>query len=273
MRISIVGLFVAVLTAMTSAQAPPSASTEVTRAHADWNAAGDRGDKAAYGRYLSDSLLWINPSGSVSPKASLVDRLQPVAAGARMTTSNPDVHPYSGGAVLSATRRNATGTDERVLQAWVRQGTQWQIALHHSAGTGEAVPADITPLPPNIGPAADLKAIDDSIAAVQTVTQAGDGNAFGALVTDQFVYFVGANVGNKTDRVNLINSGRGAQRGAGAPAQEAEPARSTRVLGTMAVTIVRTAQNVQSIVHVKEQGKWLRAAIMATPVVAAAPPR
>lgn len=278
MRISFVGVCVALLAAVVSAQAPPSVSTEVTRAHADWNAAGQRGDKAAYAKYLADSLVWVNESGRVSQKSSLVDQLRPAAAGAITFASTPAVHVYPGGAVLAATRRNATGSEVRVLQAWVKQGTQWQIVLNHLAPVGGAAPADTAAsaaLPPSAGPAADLKAIDDSIAAVQAVTQAGDGTAFGALVTDQFIYFVGENVGNKTDRINLINSGRGgAGRGPGAGAQDAaSPERSTRILGTLAVTTIRSAQNVQSIVHVKDQGKWLRAAIMAVPIVAAGAPR
>jgi hypothetical protein len=274
MRLHIIGVCVVLLAAAVSAQAPPSVSNEVAGAHADWNAAGQRGDKAAYARYLADNLLWINESGGISQKSSLVDQLRPAAAGAQATTSTPGVQVYPGGAVLSATRRNANGSEVRLLQAWVRQGTQWQIVLHHALAVGDAAPAVTAAqgaLPPNAGSAADLKAIDDAIAALQAATVAGDGNTFGTLVTDQFIYFVGGNMGNKSDRINIINSGRGAGRGAGGGGQDSgNQELSTRIVGTMAVTTMRTAQNVQSIVHVKDQGKWLRAAIMATPIVAAA---
>ena len=251
------------------AQPPvPAGLLEALRAR---NAVAGSGDKAAYAKLLTDDVTWINRSGRVQDKASVVSELQPDASAS--SQPEPEVRMYSGGAVLIGTR----GGNRRYIQAWVPKGGQWQLAAHQGtaiAGATPALPAETSVLPSSRSPAsavstADIAAIAKAMDAVSAANAKGDGQAFASLVTDQFVV-VGAQgqVSSKQQRITEI-TGKPGPVPVGTHADV-----STRVHGDLAVTTLMPAVSAgqprlrQTIVHVRQGGTWLRAAIINTPVAA-----
>jgi hypothetical protein len=151
---------------------------------------------------------------------------------------------------------------------WIQRGNDWQLVAHQGTPIGDkplpAATAPSSPLPPNSGPAAEIKAIEEAISTLAAGNSKGDAKNFAASVTDGFIGInpIG-NVASKQDRIAQL-----AQR-PDAPGQGAEE-RSTRIYGALAVTnsVVKgaTGRSRQTIVHAKQGGRWLRAAIITTPI-------
>ena len=180
---------------------------------------------------------------------------------------------YPGGAVLVGTR----GGNTRYLQAWVPKGGQWQLAAHQGtaiAGATPALPADpsVTPsskLPANAGSAADIAAIAKAVDGIRAANAKGDGQAYGALVTDQFISITAqGQTRSKQERLKEVTGTPG-------PVSMGSPEEmSTRVHGDLAVTTLRPPVPAgeprlrQTIVHVRQGGIWLRAANIMTAIAA-----
>lgn len=256
---------VVLIAALAGAQTSvPAGLLEARRAY---NAALQKGDKAAYAKLLTDDVTWISRSGRLQDKATLVSERQPDPT----PPAEPEIRMYPGGAVLIGTR----GGTIRYVQLWVQKGGQWRLAAHHGTEIAGATPpaGPINAVPPSskapasVGAPADLEAIVKAIAAVSAANAKGDGQAFASLVTDQFVS-VGSQgqVLGKQERIAAITGNPRP-----APSGSAEQV-STRVHGDMAVTILVPPVSAgqprirQTIVHVRRGGRWLRAAIITTPI-------
>jgi hypothetical protein len=125
-----------------------------------------------------------------------------------------------------------------------------------------------SPIPPNSGPAAEIKAIE-AIAALAAGNSKGDAKNFGASVTDGFVAIIATgNIASKQDRMSLLAK----RPDAASPTVDES---RTRVYGDLAVTmqVIRTAngQSRLMMIHSKQGGKWLRAATVGTPIAPGTP--
>ena len=241
-----------------------SAQGGVEKAQMELDAALAKGDKATYDRLLTDDFIWIGQDGRLRDKKAVVDELQPVPFEA--STEGVESRPFPGGVVLFGTRRYPKATDVRFLRLWVQRGDRWQLAVHQGSPIGEpavSAPRRSSPMPPNSGPAEEIKAIEQAIAALAAGNSKGDAKNFAASVTDGFVAInATGGVASKHDRMSQLAK----RPDAGDPAVDAA---STRVYGDVAVTIrvirPRGGQPlIQMIIHAKQSGRWLRAATIAT---------
>jgi Domain of unknown function (DUF4440) len=236
----------------------------LTKAREEFIVAGDKGDKVAFQRLLTDDATWVDRAGGYRDKKAQIRQLQPAPA-----TRTADAHVYPGGAVVVGTRKSAEGIETRSLQVWVQQAGQWKLAALQTVQIGEKPPipkaAPSAALPPNAGSATDVKAIEDAIAALSAGNRRGDVKNFAASVTEQFVTIGATGVGSKQDRIKQLSSG------ADQLPQATVEQSSTRLYGDLAVTNRLLKQSNgrevrQTIVHIRQGGKWLRAGIIATPV-------
>ena len=237
----------------------------VEKAQADSDAAMEKGG-AALSRWLADDFTWVGSTGRLRDKRTVVNELQP-SQGSPGKNVGIDVRPYTGGALMVFTRHQADGTQARVLRVWVQRGNGWQLVAHQGTPVGDKpVPAATnpsSPLPPNSGPAAEIKAIEAAISSLAVGNSKGDTKNFAASVTDAFVAVGGNGIVSKQDRIAQL-----AKR-PDAPAPAIEETR-TRIYGDLAVTnrVVKNATGrlQQTLVHAKQGGRWLRAAIISTPI-------
>jgi hypothetical protein len=249
-----------------------AAQSDVERAQGAIDAAQDKGDKAAYSKLLVEDFAWVTANGRLRDKKTSVDNLQPVK-GTPGRNADVSVRPYPGGAVMVFTRHQPDGSQVRVLRLWVQRGNQWQLAAHQGVALGNApaaAPQPSSPMPPNSGPAADIKAVEAAIDALQAGNAKNDAKNFAASVTDGFVGInATGNVASKQDRI------AGIAKGPNPPAQANVEETSTRIYGDLAVTnrVVKTPNDRrrQMIVHAKQGGKWLRAGVIATPIATGNP--
>jgi hypothetical protein len=118
-------------------------------------------------------------------------------------------------------------------------------------------------MPRNSGPAADIKAIDQAMAALAAGNSKGDVRNFAASVTDGFVAFTNAGeIRSKQDRIAELQKA--------GPQSNPPPTwteTSTRIYGDVAVTTRTNNAFQQTIIHARQGGRWLRAGIMTTPIV------
>jgi hypothetical protein len=260
MRFTAAAVLSAALAVGVSAQGGPE------KAQAELDAAEVKGDKTAYARILVDDFTWVNRAGRLRDKKTVVDALQPVM-GAPGKSVAIEVRPVPGGALMLFTRQDADGTEARVLRLWVQRGNQWLLAAHQGVPIGKPAPAATepsSPPPPNAGSAAEIKAIEQVMAALGAGNSRGDAKNFGTSVTDGFVAInpIG-NVASKQDRMAQL-----AKR-PDAPLPAVQEA-TTRIYGDVAVTtqVVAAAngRNRQMIVHARQGGQWLRAAVISTAI-------
>ena len=267
---AVVPVLAGLLLFATSSGAQPPVPTGLLEARRAYNAALRSGDKAASAKLLTEDVTWTNRSGRVQDKASRVGELPPDATAS--SQPEPEIRMYPGGAVLIGTRSG----NIRYLQAWVPKGGQWQLAAHQGTAIAGATPAlapetAIRPSsksPSSAGGAADIGAIAKAMDSVSAANAKGDGQAFAALVTDQFVGVGAQGVLSKSERMKQITGNPG-------PVPVGTHADvSTRVHGDVAVTTLTPAVSAgqprlrQTIVHVRQGGMWLRAAIIGTPIAA-----
>jgi hypothetical protein len=244
-----------------------AAQAGVEKAQMEFEVASTKGDKAAYQRALTDDFTWVNQAGRLRDKKTVVSELQPDTSGGR--SEGFDVRAYPGGAVVIGTRKTPGTNDARFIRLWVQQGNQWRLAAHQGTRISDkpvaAAGTASSPIPPNSGAASEITAIDQAIAALQTGNSQGDARNFGASVTDGFVGIqVGGNAASKQERMVQI------AKGPNPPAQVNVEEISTRIHGDLAVTnrVVKDAngRSRQMIIHAKQGGRWLRAAIIMTPI-------
>jgi hypothetical protein len=134
----------------------------VEKAQLELDAALAKGDKASYDRLLTDDFIWIGQDGRLRDKKAVVDELQPAPSDA--SAEGVESRPFPGGVVLFGTRRYPKA---KFLRLWVQRGDRWQLAAHQESPIGEpafAAPRRSSPMPPNLGPAAEIKAIEQAIA-------------------------------------------------------------------------------------------------------------
>lgn len=236
---------------------------DLAKARDEFSAAADNGDKAALQRILSDDLVWVDRSGGYRDKKGQLQQSQPGRA-----TRTAEAHLYPGGAIIVGTRKG-DGIETRSLQVWIRQSGQWKLASLQSVQIGSQPPipkaAASSALPGNIGSVTDTKAIESAITALSAGNRRGDSKNFAASTTDQFVAVDATGVRSKGDRIKQLSSVSSP-----APASTAEQS-STRIYGDLAVTnrLLKNAEGTQvrqTIVHVRQGGKWLRAGIITTAV-------
>jgi hypothetical protein len=248
----------------------------------DMNAAAAKGDKAAYAKFLSDDLTWVDRQGRVSNKAALVEGLVP-QTGRSTTDEPPSARAYENVVVFAGTRSTTDGTVTHFLQAWVKNGNQWQLVAHQGVAPVDKPAGPATKpssaLPANVGAAAEREAVQKNIDVVDEANRKGDGKMFASAVTDQFVNVTSAGVRTKQDRIAAIAAAGAQASSSPVPARES----ATRVRGNLAVTTRRVAarpqlgatqqpDSWQTIVSIKEGGQWRRAGIAITAVTGAARP-
>lgn len=248
-----------------SQAAAPAGLVEARRA---FEAAAAKADRAAYAKFLTDDVTWINRAGRLQDKTSLVDGLR---ATTPSSTPAVDIRAYPGGAVVIGTRNGSI----RYLQVWVQKGAQWQLAAHHGTTiAGANPPADpLTEAPPSskspasVGAPTDLEAIANAFDALNANNAKGDAAGFGRLVTEGFVAIgEDGKVLSRDARMREIASSKPPVLAAGAREDV-----STRVHGDVAIsTYLRPASAGQpgrrhTVVHVR-QGVWRRAAIITTEI-------
>lgn len=225
------------------------------------NAAVEKKDKEAYGRFVTDDAVWIDLAGRVLNRSGIV-------AGLNALSPKRDIRAYPSGAVIVGTRADGL---VRFLQLWVQRGNQWQLAAHQGRPIGDepvpAATAPSAPMPPNSGTAAEIKAIEQAIAALAAGNSKGDAKNFAASVTDGFVAI--SNTGEVVSKQQRIAEIQKNGPPPNSPASWLET--STRVYGDLAVTNRANKTNRQMIVHVKQGGKWLRAGIITTPIATGKP--
>ena len=227
-------------------------------------AAAEKKDTQAYGRLLTDDVVWVDAAGGLRTKDALAEALTVLGQQAVETRS------YPSGFVVFGTRADGL---VRYLQLWVQRGGDWLLAAHQGAPIKDKPapqPTRSSKLPANAGPAAEIKAIDAAIAALQAGNAKNDGKNFAASVTDGFVGInTTGNVASKQDRMTAI------AKGPNPPGQANVEETSTRIHGDLAVTnrITKTpnGRSRQMIVHAKQGGKWLRAGIITTPIATGNP--
>jgi ketosteroid isomerase-like protein len=241
-----------------------SAQGGAEKAELEFAAAFNKGDTATLSRLMTDDFTWVSASGRLQDKKTLVNGLQPVT-GTPGKSVGIDVRPYAGGAVMVFTRQNPDGSQARILRLWVQRGNQWQLAAHQALPIGKPAAAATQPssaMPPNSGPAAEIKAIEQAIAAVAEANRKGDPKEFAALVTDGFVAF--SNTGEVRSKQQRMAEIQKAGPLSNPPVTGVET--TTRIYGDLAVTTRANKANRQTIIHVKQGGKWLRAGIIVTPI-------
>ena len=257
------GLLVSVMTTA-GVSAQDSGLAEARRQMAD---AGVKGDKAAYATFLADDATWIDRAGRLRNKTAMLAEVQPQST---TTPASPaEVRNYGNSAVVVSKRRNPDGVEVAFIQAWVKNGSQWQLIGHaaipaSSKNPGAAATQPSSPLPANVGSQADRDAVEKNAAMVSEAFGKGDSAGFEHAVTSQFVMLV-------PDADPITREARSQQiktSGAGIVAKAAET--STRIHGNMAVTVQRLAGNPQGswrmILTIKENGAWKRAATVTTPI-------
>ena len=241
----------------------------LAKAYAEFDSATTKGDKATVQRLMTDDAIWVNRAGRLRDTKTLVQEIEP-STGQSMP---PDIRAYPGGAIVVFTRRAADGTTSRVLQVWIQQGGAWKLAAHHGVPADpkekvEPATAASSPLPPNAGSPADIKTIETAIESLSAGNQRGDAKNFAASVTDQFVSVTVNGVGSKQSRVEDLSKTQ-PQVASDSKVEQS----STRVYGDIAITNrISRGQNGSAaitIVHVKQNGKWLRAGIAFAPIAAA----
>lgn len=257
-----------------SAQAPQG----LLEARDQMNAAGAKGDKAAYGKFLSEDFTWVDRAGRLRNKAAMVEEVAP-ATGTPPATAAPEIRGYGNAAVLVATRRNPDGIQVNYIQAWVKNASGWQVVAHQAVPASADQPGSpatkaSSTLPANMGSQVERDAVQKNHDTVGEANRTADVKMFAGAVTDQFVAVGPNGLSSKQQRIEQITKA-GPQAGLGTtPGQES----STRIHGNMAVRTQRgkRPQNVEvwtTTVSIKEAGQWRRAATITTPITGAARPK
>ena len=215
-------------------------------------------DKAAYGNFLADDLTWVDRAGPVQDKATVVANLIPAAA---PVDTAPDVSAYDDAVVIAGKR---PGT--RFLQLWVKEGSRWRIVAHQGTPDGTQPVSSGPPSskwPADVGNPADIAAIRAARTALDAGNAKADPGPFTSLTTDRFVAIGPAGVLSKQDRITAIKTSK-----PGPPAA-ADAQVSIRVHGNAAAvtSLNATRSTIATIAYVKQNGKWLRAGIIMTPVM------
>ena len=237
------------------------------------DAAAAKGDKAVYAKFLSEDFTWVDRSGRLRNKAAVVEELAPQVSQPAPQAS-PEIRSYGNAAVLVGTRSQPDGTDTYYMQAWVKNGNQWQMVAHQGLQAGNqpapAATKPSSPLPASSGVQAERDAVQKNHEAVGEANQKADLNMFAAAVTDQFVAFGPSGPLSKQQRMDAIKKA-GPQANVGAAPS---PARSIRIHGNLAVTTQRTPQADATAwvttVSVKDGTQWKRAGTIRTPITGAA---
>ena len=264
-----------------SAQAPSGLFETLNKL----NAAGDSGDKAAYAKFLTDDFTWVDRAGRLRNKTTMVEEIVTPTEN-RPTRTTPEVCSYENAAVLIGARRNPDGIQVKYLQAWVKNGNEWQMVAHQAvpASADQSVPPATkasSMLPASMGSQADRDAVQKNIETIAEGLRQGDGNLWATGVTDQVVSIsvVGAVRGGRERMQEIKLDGPRPD----FPTTGTKEA-SIRIHGNLAVVTQRIggdprgrgpaqgAGSWQTMVIVKDGGQWKRAAVISTLITGAARP-
>ena len=255
----------------------PAQSSGLAEARQQMADAAIKGDKASYARFLTDDATWIDRAGRLRNKTAMLADVQPQSP---TPPSASDVRAYGNSAVVVSKRRNPDGVEVAVIQAWVKNGNQWQLVGHGAIpatvkNVGSPATKPSSPLPANVGTPADRDAVQKNSDAVSAAFGKGDAAAFENAVTSQFVML-------QPDSDPVTKEVRAQQIRTSGPGRVVKPLEaSIRIHGNMAVIVERLAASAQDpngssawrmIVAVKEDGAWKRAATVTTPITGAARP-
>lgn len=255
-------------------------SDGLAEARQQMNDAAAKGDKIAYGKFLSEDVTWIDRAGRVLNKTAILADVQPQTG--PTPRSAPEVRSYGASVLVVGRRSNADGVEVAFIEAWVKSGNQWQLvsqgeipASRNNRGSPATKPS--SQLPASMGLQADRDAVQKNNEAIDTSNVKGDATMFKDAVTAQYVTLrTDADPLNRETRAQQI--AKAGPRPAGIKPVEG----STRIHGNMAVTTQRLPPNTpgggatgewRMIVTVKENGEWRRAAIIGTPITGAAIPQ
>jgi ketosteroid isomerase-like protein len=238
--------------------------SDVLAAWKRFTAARQAGDKASFGRILTDDFTFVDRSGRFRNKADAVAELTALAA---TQPASPEIHVYGNGAVVVALNRALDGSEVRALQAWVKNGNLWKLAAIQGVPVGDKnVPPSTrksSPTPRSSGSSAELQALNQALDATPAAIQKGDAKKYAASVTDELVV-VGTNgkVRTKGERVKEVAAGSNQQ-------PDTEEESSSRIYGNFAVTTklmkqASGARTRRTIVSVKQGERWLAAAVATT---------
>ena len=110
-----------------------TAADEARRAVEEGNAAARAHDVGAYGRFLSDDLMWLGNNGRLVSKAQ---RLKAILAppSPRAVGDEMDVKVYGDVAVVVALATRADGSQVRLARTLVKRDGRWQLVLHAEVG-------------------------------------------------------------------------------------------------------------------------------------------
>lgn len=246
---------------------------EIRAAQRAMEQAAAKSDSAAYGRFLTDDFTWTDRQGRTRARAEVLKTVAPSNPGDKVSEERCSV--YGNGALCTGARHLAEpNADVRYMRAWVKRGGRWQLAAHQGATI--APPAEPT-APPAAAPAAGdapvappatvkgaaEKEILDALNALASANARADAAAFAQLVTDDFIGISAqGQTRSKASRIEQLKS---------ATAREPRPFSGQdlriRFYDTLAVVTWRSGPSGQTqnmAVMVKEQGKWLRAGVIAT---------
>jgi ketosteroid isomerase-like protein len=185
---------------------PPSAKAAVLASVKALQSAIRLGDGAAAARLLARDFEFIDASGHVHPRASVLASLKasPRGGGARIR-----IRDYDRVAIVTGSYKSAQAGDRSDLYAldvWVRSGTGWKALIHHNNvlaspdtpaahPTAKPRPADAPP-PRCVNPCEEVpyapksRAERDIIAAFQALERAvtlNDSREWDKHVADEFV--------------------------------------------------------------------------------------
>ncbi len=238
-------------------------SSGLAEARNEMSAATLRGDRPAFARFLSDDIASIDSAGKLRDKAAAVDEMP---RGSSQVAA--DIREHGDGAVVAIGLPGESPA--RIIQAWARKGSQWQMVAFQGVRAGRDVTPATQPssaLPVSSGPEPERRAIQKTLDALEQAARVGDAQMWGVHVTDTFVAASPIGEFQRKDDVMRDIAGR-------ANAVLSIRDISLRIHGTLAAaTMHLRAQDLEfwrTAILVSEAGKWRIAAEITTPITGAA---
>lgn len=245
----------------------PVVDPALSSARRRWSGVASSADKAAYELFLSDDAVWIDFTGKIGDKTALL-AVTPLHA----TSGETDIRHYPSGKVIVGYR---AGGALRHLQVWVPNGDAWRMVLTQEVRGSVDNPINFWPpwsvsssLPPALGPPKSQQEVGAVIQSLDAAMQAQDRDRLTVLTTSEFVAQSAA--GQVRDRDEWLKSSADGH-GSGNQVDRQVEQNTTRIHGDLAVSnrILRAVNGgrfVQTIVSVKQDGRWAVAALATTAI-------
>ena len=239
----------------------PVSDPVLSLARRQWSRAANSADKVIYGASLANDVVWIDFTGKVADKASLLEQ-SPL----RVTGGEGDLRLYSSGAVIVGYRG---GGVLRHIQAWIRRGDQWQMVSTHETRVGDEPvmfwpPLAVgSPLPVSSGDVKEQQAIQELLRSFETAIQTHDAKNLLLTTTSEFVaQLATGQVQNRDEWMMSPTTGY---------ADATVEANATRLHDDFAVSnrLLRAPTGeryIQTIVITRERSNWAVAALATTAI-------